>query len=234
MVTIESYDSEEEKRKKKEVMDFLKYVADRHVKDLPEVTPDTHLQEPAAPVVGESIGKWQQSAMLNRLLGKGSYESFDMRCMVTGQFSVGKSSLVKLLTGDMIPDGRHPTDGISLVEGRCGLDIETKEWILIDPDSYNALDVVYNKVLMTSLEEEEESERTVKFNKTSDTSPTGYTKATLSSLHSEQAATAQSLPPKKILQCASHGKTDGKENENKNDKRGNKKENGKGPQKWKV
>ena len=71
--------------------------------------------------------------MLNRLLGKGSYESFDMRCMVTGQFSVGKTTLVKLLAGDVLPEGRHPTDGISLVEGRCGLDILTKEWILVDP-----------------------------------------------------------------------------------------------------
>ncbi|CAG2235715.1 unnamed protein product [Mytilus edulis] len=163
-------------------------------KTSPEVTPDTHLQEPAAPVVEDSIGKGQQSAMLNRLLGKGSYESFDMRCMVTGQFSVGKSTLVKLLAGEIIPDGRHPTDGISLVEGRCGLDILTKEWILVDPDSYNALDVVYHKVLMTSLEEEEESELT---NKASDTSPTGYAKATLSSLPSEQSAAAQSLPSTK-------------------------------------
>ncbi|CAC5370300.1 unnamed protein product [Mytilus coruscus] len=177
MATIESYDDEEKKRNKKEVMDFLKTVM---------------LQTPE-----DSIGKGQQSAMLNRLLGKGSYESFDMRCMVTGQFSVGKSTLVKLLAGDIIPDGRHPTDGISLVEGRCGLDIQTKEWILVDPDSYNALDVVYNKVLMTSLEEEEESELTKKFNKASDTSPTGYAKATLSSLPSEQSAAVQSLPSTK-------------------------------------
>ncbi|XP_076080545.1 uncharacterized protein LOC143051537 [Mytilus galloprovincialis] len=160
----------------------------------PEVTPDTQSQEPAAPVVGYSIGKGQQSAMLNRLYGKGSYESFDMRCMVTGQFSVGKSTLVKLLAGEIIPDGRHPTDGISLVEGRCGLDVQTKEWILVDPDSFNALDVVYSKVLMTSLEEEEESELT---KKASDTSPTGYAKATLSSLPSEQSAAAQSLPSMK-------------------------------------
>ncbi|XP_052065757.1 uncharacterized protein LOC127705481 [Mytilus californianus] len=193
MVTMGRYDSEEKKRKKKEVMDFLKTVMS---KTSPEVTPDTHLQEPAAPVVEDSIGKGQQSAMLNRLLGKGSYESFDMRCMVTGQFSVGKSTLVKLLAGDVIPDGRHPTDGISLVEGRCGLDIETKSWILIDPEAYNALDVVYNKVLMTSLEEEE-SELTKKFDQASDTSPTGYAKATLSSLPSEQSAAAQSLPPQK-------------------------------------
>ncbi|XP_063436937.1 uncharacterized protein LOC134718369 [Mytilus trossulus] len=163
-------------------------------KTSPEVTPDTHLQEPAAPVVEDSIGKGQKSAMLNRLLGKGSYESFDMRCMVTGQFSVGKTTLVKLLAGDVLPEGRHPTDGISLVEGRCGLDIQSKEWILVDPDSYNALDVVYHKVLMTSLEEEEESELT---NKASDTSPTGYAKATLSSLPSEQSAAAQYLPSTK-------------------------------------
>ncbi|XP_076080543.1 uncharacterized protein LOC143051536 isoform X1 [Mytilus galloprovincialis] len=175
-------------------MDFLKTVMS---KTSPEVTPDTHSQEPAAPVVGDSIGKGQQSAMLNRLYGKGSYESFDMRCMVTGQFSVGKSTLVKLLAGEIIPDGRHPTDGISLVEGRCGLNIKSKEWILVDPDSYNALDVVYSKVLMTSLEEEEESELTKKFIKASDTSPTGYAKATLSSLPSEQSAAAQSLPSTK-------------------------------------
>ncbi|XP_052065512.1 uncharacterized protein LOC127705231 isoform X3 [Mytilus californianus] len=193
LVTIKSYEDEEEKRKKKEVMDLLKTAMS---KISPEVTPDTQLHDSAAPVVEDSIGKGQQSAMLNRLLGKGSYESFDMRCMVTGQFSVGKSTLVKLLAGDVIPDGRHPTDGISLVEGRCGLDIETKSWILIDPEAYNALDVVYNKVLMTSLEEEE-SEFTKKFDQASDTSPTGYAKATLSSLPSEQSAAAQSLPPQK-------------------------------------
>ena len=70
--------------------------------------------------------------MLDRLLGKGSYESFDMRAMVTGQFGVGKTSLVKILVGDVVPEGREPTDGISLLEGRCGLDIDDRTWILID------------------------------------------------------------------------------------------------------
>ncbi|CAG2187342.1 unnamed protein product [Mytilus edulis] len=97
--------------------------------------------------------------MLDKLLGSGSYESFDMRCMVTGQFAVGKSSLVKLLVGDNVPEGRQPTDGISLIEGRCGLDLETRSWIMVDPATYNALDVVYNKVLMTSVEGNE-SEQT--------------------------------------------------------------------------
>ncbi|XP_063436893.1 ankyrin repeat domain-containing protein 50-like [Mytilus trossulus] len=48
LVEIKSYDDEEEKRKKEEVMDFLKTVMS---KTSPEVTPDTHLQESAAPVV---------------------------------------------------------------------------------------------------------------------------------------------------------------------------------------
>ncbi|CAC5415687.1 unnamed protein product [Mytilus coruscus] len=112
--------------------------------------------------------------MLNRLTGKGTYESFDMRCMVTGQFAVGKSTLVKLLVGDLIPEGRHPTDGISLLEGRCGLDVQTREWILINPETYNAMDVVYNKVLMTSREEKEpHPKEKLDQQQASDTSPSG-------------------------------------------------------------
>ncbi|XP_076116493.1 uncharacterized protein LOC143083961 [Mytilus galloprovincialis] len=94
--------------------------------------------------------EYKKKRQLDRLTGQGTYESFDMRCMVTGQVAVGKSSLVKLLIGDVIPEGRHSTDGISLLEGRCGLDIQTREWVLINPETYNAMDVVYNKVLMTS------------------------------------------------------------------------------------
>ncbi|CAG2197710.1 unnamed protein product [Mytilus edulis] len=86
-------------------------------------------------------------------------ESFDMRCMVTGQFSVGKSTLVKLL--------------------------------------FNALDVVY-AVGFNDLSGRRGGERTnQKSIKASDTSPTGYAKASLSSLPSEQSATAQSLPSTK-------------------------------------
>ncbi|CAG2228299.1 unnamed protein product [Mytilus edulis] len=112
----------------------------------------------------KEVMEYLQTAVLrtkeSSMFGRGSYESFDMRCMVTRQFAVGKSSLVKLLVGDNVPEGRHATDGISLVEGRCGLDIETRSWIMIDPATYNALDVVYNKVLMTSIEEDESQSQT--------------------------------------------------------------------------
>ena len=69
--------------------------------------------------------------MLNRLLGLGSYESFEMRMIVTGQFGVGKTSLVRILVGDEAPHEAQSTDGISLLEGRCGLDIDNRDWILI-------------------------------------------------------------------------------------------------------
>ncbi|XP_052065519.1 uncharacterized protein LOC127705234 [Mytilus californianus] len=116
----------------------------------------------------------EEYTMLNRLTGKETYESYDMRCMVTGQFAVGKSSLVKLLVGDVIPEGRHPTDGISLLEGRCGLDVKTRKWILINPETYNAMDVVYNKVLMTSRKEKEPNPKEkLDQQQASDTSPSG-------------------------------------------------------------
>ncbi|CAG2196902.1 unnamed protein product [Mytilus edulis] len=148
------------------------------------------------------------------MFGRGSYESFDMRCMVTGQFAVGKSSLVKLLVGDSVPEGRHATDGISLVEGRCGLDIETRSWIMIDPATYNALDVVYNKVLMTSIEEDESQRQTKTPEKQesvakpgdsqnkedtnsqkSDASKSPYFPANLSDEPSSQPQAAQSVSP---------------------------------------
>ncbi|XP_052061248.1 uncharacterized protein LOC127701420 [Mytilus californianus] len=136
-------------------MDYLKTFMS---KEDQELATEISQQKEATSIVGDFLQKKEQSAMLNRLLGQGTYDSFDMRCMVTGQFGVGKSTLVKLLVGDAIPDERFATDGISLLEGRCGLDIDTREWILIDPETYNALDVVYNKVLMTSVAEDEKQE----------------------------------------------------------------------------
>ncbi|CAG2247765.1 unnamed protein product [Mytilus edulis] len=105
LVTIKPNDHKEKKRKKKAMKDFLEIAMIE--------TPEDNIH------------------MLNRLTGKGTYESFEMRCMVTGQFAVGKSTLVKLTL--------------------C-IDVETKQWILIDPETYDPRDVVYQKVLMTQEE----------------------------------------------------------------------------------
>ncbi|CAG2253610.1 unnamed protein product [Mytilus edulis] len=182
------------------------------------------------------------------MFGRGSYESFDMRCMVTGQFAVGKSSLVKLLVGDNVPEGRHATDGISLVEGRCGLDIETRSWIMIDPATYNALDVVYNKVLMTSIEEDESQGQTKTPEKQesvakpgdsqnkedtnsqkSDASKSPYSPVNLSDEPSSQPQAAQSVSPK--TSSSESKKQQMKKKIKTKMTKGNKKENGESPQK---
>ncbi|XP_071122882.1 uncharacterized protein [Mytilus edulis] len=171
---MKSYDDSEKKKKKKEVMDFLKTVMLK--------TPEEY----------NNLKKKQQ---LNRLTGKGTYESYDMRCMVTGQFAVGKSTLVKLLVGDVIPEGRHPTDGISLLEGRCGLDVQTREWILINPGSYNAMDVVYNKVLMTSRDEKgTNSSEKLDQHQASDISPAGSKDDNMGNPGVLQQSQAMALP----------------------------------------
>ncbi|XP_063406325.1 uncharacterized protein LOC134690278 [Mytilus trossulus] len=144
--------------KNQDVVDFLETVMpEKFPVKLPPPLPPRRQQKHTT-FDEDLIQTGKKSAMLNRLLGSGTYDSYDMRCMVTGQFGVGKSTLVKLLAGDVVPEGRHPTDGISLIEGRCGLDVETKSWIYIDPETYDALDVVYNKVLMTSVEEDKRQE----------------------------------------------------------------------------
>ncbi|XP_076070272.1 uncharacterized protein LOC143041969 [Mytilus galloprovincialis] len=159
MATIKSNDSEEEIIKKTEVMNILKTAMEK--------TPKDYFQK-------------KKSAMLERLKGKGTYKSFDMRCMVTGQFGVGKSTLVKLLIGDVIPKGRHATDGISLIEGRCGLDVNTRKWILYSPGTYEASDVVYNKVLMTSVDtDKKKSSDQLDKSQASATSPSGSKNETL-------------------------------------------------------
>ncbi|XP_071144046.1 uncharacterized protein [Mytilus edulis] len=168
----------------KEVMEYLQTVMSKKSSG---VTAGLGKEDP--------IHTQTKSAMLNRLLGSGTYASFDMRCMVTGQFGVGKSSLVKLLAGDIIPEGRYPTDGISLIEGRCGLDVDTRSWIYIDPETYNALDVVYNKVLMTSVEEVERQESEKPFEQLPESNPVRSDDNIMTSGPSQQPLAVKSLSP---------------------------------------
>ncbi|VDI53809.1 Hypothetical predicted protein [Mytilus galloprovincialis] len=128
--------------------------------------------------IEDPIHTQTKSTMLNRLLGSGTYVSYDMRCMVTGQFAVGKSSLVKLLAGDVVPEGRHPTDGISLLEGRCGLDVETRSWIYIDPE-----------------EDERKEEKTPKKPHSPDTNPVRRDDKVMTAGPSKQPLAATSVSP---------------------------------------
>ncbi|XP_063436865.1 uncharacterized protein LOC134718301 [Mytilus trossulus] len=131
LVKISSYDDEERKRKKEEVMDFLKTVMS---KTSPEVTPDTHLQEPAAPVVEDSkipeqIKKMDHESIAIYLnaLESGSERRRDINLIVVGKKSVGKTSLVRRLFGEELQSVKS-TNGIEIHRRRCRIDLSNWEW----------------------------------------------------------------------------------------------------------
>ncbi|XP_076081056.1 uncharacterized protein LOC143051963 [Mytilus galloprovincialis] len=131
LVTIDSYDKEERKRKKEEVMDFLKTVMS---KTSQEVTPDTHLQEPAAPVVEDSkipeqIKKMDHESIdiyLNAL-ESGSERRRDINLIIVGKKSVGKTSLVRRLFGEELQSVKS-TNGIEIHRRRCRINLSNWEW----------------------------------------------------------------------------------------------------------
>ncbi|XP_076081103.1 uncharacterized protein LOC143052014 [Mytilus galloprovincialis] len=131
LVKIESYDDEEVKRKKEEVMDFLKTVMS---KTSPEVTPDTHLQEPAAPVVEDSkipeqIKKMDHESIAIYLnaLESGSERRRDINLIIVGKKSVGKTSLVRRLFGEELQSVKS-TNGIEIHRRRCRINLSNWEW----------------------------------------------------------------------------------------------------------
>ncbi|XP_063438288.1 uncharacterized protein LOC134719215 [Mytilus trossulus] len=131
LVKIGYYDDEEEKRKKEEVMDFLKTVMS---KTSPEVTPDTHLQEPAAPVVEDSkipeqIKKMDHESIAIYLnaLESGSERRRDINLIIVGKKSVGKTSLVRRLFGEELQSVKS-TNGIEIHRRRCRINLSNWEW----------------------------------------------------------------------------------------------------------
>ncbi|XP_063436869.1 ankyrin repeat and sterile alpha motif domain-containing protein 1B-like [Mytilus trossulus] len=128
LVTISTYCS---KKKKKKVMDFLKTVMS---KTSPEVTPDTHLQEPAAPVVEDSKIPEQIKNMdhesidiyLNAL-ESGSERRRDINLIIVGKKSVGKTSLVRRLFGEELQSVKS-TNGIEIHRRRCRINLSNCEW----------------------------------------------------------------------------------------------------------
>ncbi|XP_076081052.1 uncharacterized protein LOC143051960 [Mytilus galloprovincialis] len=131
LVEIYSYDGEERKRKKEEVMDFLKTVMS---KTSPEVTPDAHLQEPAAPVVEDSkipeqIKKMDHESIAIYLnaLESGSERRRDINLIIVGKKSVGKTSLVRRLFGEELQSVKS-TNGIEIHRRRCRINLSNWEW----------------------------------------------------------------------------------------------------------
>ncbi|XP_076080554.1 uncharacterized protein LOC143051544 isoform X2 [Mytilus galloprovincialis] len=117
--------------KKEEVMNFLKTIMS---KTSPEVTPDTHLQEPAAPVVGDSkipeqIKKMDHESIAIYLnaLESGSERRRDINLIIVGKKSVGKTSLVRRLFGEEVQSVKS-TNGIEIHRRRCRINLSNWEW----------------------------------------------------------------------------------------------------------
>lgn len=51
---------------------------------------------------------------------------------MTGKFSVGKTTLAKILVGDEAPIERESTDGIWIYLGRAGMNIKERIWIFLE------------------------------------------------------------------------------------------------------
>ncbi|XP_063436948.1 death-associated protein kinase 1-like [Mytilus trossulus] len=118
-------------KKKKEVIDFLKTVMS---KTSPEVTPDTRLQEPAAPVVEdnkipEQIKKMDHESIAIYLnaLESGSERRRDINLIIVGKKSVGKTSLVRRLFGEELQSVKS-TNGIEIHRRRCRINLSNWEW----------------------------------------------------------------------------------------------------------
>ncbi|XP_063417182.1 uncharacterized protein LOC134699513 [Mytilus trossulus] len=135
MVTIESDDYEEIKRKKKEVMDFLKTAMS---KTSQELTPDNQSQEPAAPVVGDEVPTEIKSMTDKRsvelylkLLESGSEKKRDIRLVIVGKKGAGKTSLIKRLFGEDNTDVTS-TNGIEIRSIKCKAMSDDGVWNELD------------------------------------------------------------------------------------------------------
>ncbi|XP_076116612.1 uncharacterized protein LOC143084091 [Mytilus galloprovincialis] len=135
MATIKSYDSEEIKRKKKVVMDFLKTVMS---KTSPEVTPATQSQKPTAPVVGDEVPTEiklmtdkRSVELYLKLLQSGSEKKRDIRLVIVGKKGAGKTSLIKKLFGEDITDVTS-TNGIEICTIKCKAMSDDGVWNKLD------------------------------------------------------------------------------------------------------
>lgn len=69
----------------------------------------------------------------------GTYRCYWNRIFLVGQFSVGKTTLAKVLIGEELQEQRTATDGISIHIGKAGMNLETGEWLCLPKGLLNCL-----------------------------------------------------------------------------------------------
>ncbi|XP_063411170.1 uncharacterized protein LOC134694105 [Mytilus trossulus] len=126
-----SNDSPEIKKRKTEIMNYLKTVV---AKEDPEMIAGTLKQLDQARVVKGPYAeiKMFSDMEFQGLLSSGSYKCYWNRIFLTGPFGVGKTCLAKILVGDEAPEQRESTDGIWIYLGRAGMNIKERCWIFLE------------------------------------------------------------------------------------------------------
>ncbi|VDH98995.1 Hypothetical predicted protein [Mytilus galloprovincialis] len=127
----DSQDSPEIKKRKKEIMDYLKTVM---AKEDPEMITGTLKQIDKTHLVKGPYAEIKifSDMEFQGLLSSGSYKCYWNRVFLTGPFGVGKTCLAKILVGDEAPEHRESTDGIWIYLGRAGMNIKERCWIFLE------------------------------------------------------------------------------------------------------
>ncbi|CAC5391803.1 unnamed protein product [Mytilus coruscus] len=92
---------------------------------------------------------------LREIMKLGTYRCYGNRIFLVGQFSVGKTTLAKVLIGEELPKQRGATDGISIHIGKAGMNLEDKKWLTLPQGSTN-LDIVAGMLMSLQKQDREE------------------------------------------------------------------------------
>ncbi|XP_063417194.1 uncharacterized protein LOC134699528 [Mytilus trossulus] len=128
IVTIKSSDSEEKKRKKKEVMDFLKSVISEKSS---EVTSGLEKEDGIVPTEIKLMADKRSIDLYLKLLESGSEKKRDIRLVVVGKKGAGKTSLIRRLFGEDITDVTS-TNGIEIHKIKCKAMSDDGIWNKLD------------------------------------------------------------------------------------------------------
>ncbi|XP_063437419.1 uncharacterized protein LOC134718688 isoform X2 [Mytilus trossulus] len=91
---------------------------------------------------------------LQEIMKLGTYRCYGNRIFLVGQFSVGKTTLAKVLIGEELPTHRGATDGIWIHIGKAGMNLEDKKWLTLPQGSSN-LDIIAGMLISLQKQDKE-------------------------------------------------------------------------------
>ncbi|XP_071140776.1 uncharacterized protein [Mytilus edulis] len=91
---------------------------------------------------------------LQEIMKLGTYRCYGNRIFLVGQFSVGKTTLAKVLIGEELSTQRRATDGIWIHIGKAGMNLEDKKWLTLPQGSSN-LDIIAGMLISLQRQDKE-------------------------------------------------------------------------------